>query len=126
MITGLPTFATRFGGPLEIIQDKFNGFYINPTQQEEMAAIILDFVTKCDHNPNYWYEISQRAIERVYTTYTWEIHTNRLLSLARIYGFWNYTSQEKREDILRYIESLFYLLFKPRAQQLLEQHMHRG
>jgi sucrose synthase len=48
-----------------------------------------------------------------------------LLSLARIYGFWNYTSQENREDMLRYLEALFYLIYKPRAQQLLEEQKHR-
>jgi sucrose synthase len=125
MITGLPTFATRFGGPLEIIQHGSNGFLINPTQQEEMAEIILEFISKCDQNPNYWEEISKRAIDRVYSTYTWKIHTSRLLSLAKIYGFWNYSSKEKREDMLRYIESLFYLLYKPRAQALLQQQMQR-
>ena len=125
MISGLPTFATQFGGPLEIIQDQVNGFYINPTHLEETADKILEFISKCDHNPNYWYEISTRGIDRVYSTYTWKIHTSKLLSLARIYGFWNFTSQENREDLLRYIESLFYLLFKPRAQNLLEQHRQR-
>lgn len=125
MITGLPTFATRFGGPLEIIQNKSNGFYINPTNEEEMAEIILEFLQKCDQNPYYWNEISQRSIDRVYSTYTWKIHTTRLLSLAKIYGFWNYSSQENREDMLRYIESLFYLLYKPRAKQLLDAHMQR-
>jgi sucrose synthase len=123
MISGLPMFATRFGGPLEIIQDQYNGFLINPTQQEDMAQIILDFVSKCDLNPDHWHTLSQRAIDRVYSTYTWKIHTNRLLTLARIYGFWNYTSKEKREDMLRYIESLFYLLYKPRAQALMEKHL---
>lgn len=125
MISGLPTFATQFGGPLEIIQDKFNGFYINPTHLEETAEKILEFVSKCDQNPNYWYEISTRAIDRVYSTYTWKIHTNKLLTLARIYGFWNYTSKENREDLLRYLEALFYLIYKPRAQQLLEQQKQR-
>jgi sucrose synthase len=125
MVTGLPTFATQFGGPLEIIQDKVNGFYINPTQHEEMAAAILAFVRACDQNPNAWNEISQRAIERVYSTYTWKIHTTRLLSLAKIYGFWNYSSKENREDMVRYIESLFYLLYRPRANALLEEHLRR-
>jgi sucrose synthase len=123
MITGLPTFATQFGGPLEIIQNGKNGFYINPTHLEEMAQVILSFIAKCDQTPHYWYEISNRAIDRVYSTYTWKIHTNRLISLSKIYGFWNYTSKENREDLLRYIEALFYLLFKPRAQVLLDQHM---
>ncbi|MEP0919174.1 sucrose synthase [Leptolyngbya sp. DQ-M1] len=126
MVTGLPTFATRFGGPLEIIQDKVNGFYINPTNHEEVAAVVLQFLEKCDLNPNYWSEISQRGIDRVFSTYTWKIHTTRLLSLAKIYGFWNYTSQENREDMLRYIESLFYLLYKPRAKQLLQEQMQRS
>jgi sucrose synthase len=125
MISGLPTFATQFGGPLEIIQDQINGFYINPTNLEETATKILNFVNKCDQNPNYWYEISQRSIDRVYSTYTWKIHTHKLLSLARIYGFWNFISKENREDLLRYIEALFYLIYKPRAQQLLEQHQYR-
>ena len=125
MISGLPTFGTQFGGPLEIIQDKFNGFYINPTLLEETAEKILDFISKCEHNPNYWYEISTRAIDRVYSTYTWRIHTTRLLSLARIYGFWNFGSKENREDLLRYLEALFYLIYKPKAQALLEQHRHR-
>ncbi len=125
MITGLPTFATRFGGPLEIIQDKVNGFYINPTEQAQVANIILEFLSKCDQTPNYWHEISKKSIDRVYSTYTWKIHTTRLISLAKIYGFWNYTSQENREDMLRYIESLFHLLYKPRARQLLEEHQRR-
>ena len=125
MISGLPTFATQFGGPLEIIQDKVNGFYINPTHLEETAAKILEFVTKCEHAPDYWTQVSNQAIDRVYSTYTWKIHTTRLLSLARIYGFWNFTSKEKREDMLRYIESLFYLLYKPRAQALLAEQMYR-
>ena len=124
MISGIPTFATQFGGPLEIIQDGINGFYINPTHLPETATKVLDFVTKCEQNPNYWYEISTRGIDRVYSTYTWKIHTTRLLSLARIYGFWNFTSKENREDLLRYLEALFYLIYKPRAQALLEQHMH--
>jgi sucrose synthase len=125
MVSGLPTFATRFGGPLEIIQNTINGFYINPTQLEEMAQILLNFMTQCDQNPNYWHEISQSSIDRVYSTYTWKIHTIRLLSLAKIYGFWNYTSKENRADMLRYIESLFYLLYRPRANALREKHMQQ-
>ncbi|MBE9047484.1 sucrose synthase [Pleurocapsales cyanobacterium LEGE 10410] len=125
MVSGLPTFGTQFGGPLEIIQDGVNGFYINPTHLEETASKILEFIDQCDRQPEYWHEISHRAIERVYSTYTWKIHTTRLLSLARIYGFWNYSSQEHREDLLRYIEALFYLIYKPRAKELLEQHWQR-
>ncbi len=125
MITGIPTFGTQFGGPLEIIQDGVNGFYINPTQHQETAQKILEFFSKCEQNPNYWYEISTRGIDRVYSTYTWKIHTTKLLTLARTYGFWDYSSKENREDMLRYIEALFYLIYKPRAKALLAEHAKR-
>ncbi len=125
MITGIPTFGTQFGGPLEIIQDGVNGFYINPTNHPETAQKLLNFLAKCEQNPNYWYEISARGIDRVYSTYTWKIHTTKLLTLARTYGFWNYSSQENREDMLRYIEALFYLIYKPRAKALLAEHANR-
>ncbi|MEG5161948.1 sucrose synthase [Microcoleus sp. AT3-A2] len=125
MITGIPTFGTQFGGPLEIIQDGVNGFYINPTNHQETAQKLLDFLSKCEQNPNSWYEISTRGIDRVYSTYTWKIHTTKLLTLARTYGFWNYSSKENREDMLRYIESLFYLIYKPKAKALLAEHANR-
>jgi sucrose synthase len=124
MISGLPVFATEFGGPLEIIQNGSNGFYINPTQPDQMAETILDFFSKNDQHPDFWQEISERAIARVCSTYTWKIHTTKLLSLARIYGFWEYTSQDNREDLLRYMETLFQLLYKPRAKALLEHQIH--
>ncbi|ERN41840.1 sucrose synthase [Rubidibacter lacunae KORDI 51-2] len=125
MISGLPTFGTQFGGPLEIIQDGTNGFYINPTNLDETASKLLTFVESCDRDPQRWHEISNAAIDRVYSTYTWSIHTSKLLSLARIYGFWRFTSEENREDKLRYIEALFHLLYKPRARGLLEEHAQR-
>ena len=125
MITGIPTFGTQFGGPLEIIQDGVNGFYINPTNHPETAQKLLYFLAKCEDNPNYWSEISARGIDRVYSTYTWKIHTTKLLTLARTYGFWNYSSKENREDMLRYIEALFYLIYKPRAKALLAEHANR-
>jgi sucrose synthase len=125
MISGLPTFATQFGGPLEIIQDGVNGFYINPTNYAETAAKILKFLGQCESNPDYWHQISRQAIARVKDNYTWQLHTTKLLSLARNYGFWNFTSKENREDLLRYVEALFHLIYKPKAQELLNEHYRR-
>lgn len=102
-----------------------NGFYINPTHLEEMAETIRRFIEACDRDPQQWQRISKAGIQRVYSTYTWKIHCTRLLSLAKIYGFWNFSSQENREDMMRYMEALFYLLYKPRAQALLAEHMQR-
>ncbi|AMW30681.1 sucrose synthase [Arthrospira platensis] len=125
MISGLPTFATQFGGPLEIIKDKINGFYINPTNYDETAAKLDEFLVRCQYNIGFWNEISQRGMDRVYSSYTWKIHTSRLLTLTRVYGFWKYVSKEKRADMMRYLEALFYLIYKPRCQELLQQHLQR-
>jgi sucrose synthase len=102
MISGLPTFATRFGGPLEIITDNVNGFWINPTDYESTAATIAEFLETCKKDQRHWDAISKRAVERAYSPYTWRIHTERLLSLAKMYGFWNLTSRQAREDLTRY------------------------
>jgi sucrose synthase len=125
MISGLPTFTTQFGGSSEIIQEQENGFHINPTHLEETAQKILDFLDLCDANPQYWQEISERAIKQIREKYNWQLHTKQLLLCARIQGFWRYVYQQNREAMLRYLETLFHLIYKPRAEKLLEQHMQR-
>jgi sucrose synthase len=125
MISGLPTFATQFGGSLEIIQDRENGFHINPTELEEAAKEILNFINQCQTDPQSWQDISDRSIKRVREQYNWQLHTQQLLLLAKIYGFWSYIFHDNREALLRYLEALFHLLYKPRAELILEAHRHR-
>ncbi len=125
MISGLPTFATRFGGPREIIEDEKNGFWINPTDAEEMAKKIADFYDRCDGEPGYWESLSKSAIERVRQRYTWRIHTDRLLALSKVYGFWNFTSRQERQDLWAYLDMMFHLLYKPMARRLLDEQMAR-
>jgi sucrose synthase len=118
MSSGLPVFATEFGGPREIIQDGENGFLINPTAPEGMAAKILEFMLSCKRDPSIWQQISDRAITRVQEKYNWRSHTQQLLLLTKVYRFWN-SAADNREAMMRYIEALFYLIYKPRAEQLL-------
>jgi sucrose synthase len=125
MISGLPTFATQFGGPSEIIQDGDNGFHINPTDLAGMADKIVQFLTKCDLDPQTWTTLSEKAIERVRSRYNWRLHTKQLLLLTKIYQFWNLRGEDNREALLRYLEALFYLIYKPRCQTLLAEHMQR-
>ena len=120
MISGLPTFATQFGGALEIIEDGKCGFAINPTDLEGTAEKILDFIERCDADSEYWHEISERGIQRVHDDYNWQLHTNKLLLLAKISSFWNYIHRDSQEALLRYLEALFYLIYKPRADRILE------
>ncbi len=124
MISGLPTFATQFGGALEIINDGKDGFLINPTDWPGTVAKIVRFVERCHTHPDYWQEISDHAVQRVQDKYNWQHHTQQLLQLAKIYSFWNYRCHDRREALLRYLEALFYLIYQPRAANLLEQHLH--
>jgi len=125
MISGLPTFATQFGGAAEIVGDRDDEFQINPTDLEGTATRILNFIDQCETNPEYWHNISEWVIQRVRNNYNWHLHSNQLLLLAKIYTFWNFVSRENRESLLRYMETLFHLVYKPRAEAILDQHMHR-
>ena len=90
-----------------------------------MTQEILNFVTQCETDPQLWQTISDRAIKRVQEQYNWQLHTQQLLLLAKIYGFWNFVSGNDRESLLQYLDALFYLLYKPRADLILEAHMQR-
>jgi sucrose synthase len=125
MISGLPTFATQFGGALEIIQDGNNGFHINPTDLDGAAEKILHFLEQCDAQPEYWQEISNRAIQHIQDKYNWSTHAQEVLLLTKVYSFWNYIDADGRDALKCYLEALFYLLYKPRAEQILAAHLQR-
>ncbi|MBR8837614.1 MAG: sucrose synthase [Stigonema ocellatum SAG 48.90 = DSM 106950] len=115
MASGLPTFATQFGGSLEIIED---GFHINPTDLEGTAKKILHFIHQCNTEPEHWYKISKWASERVRNKYNWQSHSKQLLLLTKIYSFWKFINKENREARDCYLETLFYLVYKPRAEAI--------
>ena len=123
MISGLPTFATQFGGSLEILENQDNGFHINPTDLEGTAKKICEFFdnSECSH-PEYWQETSDWMIQRIRHKYNWDLHTSQLLSIAKIFMFWNFVSPENNEARDRYMEALFHLLYKPRAEKILSKH----
>ena len=109
MNSGLPTFATIFGGPLEIIEDGKSGFHIDPTHGEEAAGLMADFFSRCRADPDYWNTISENGIKRVEEKYNWRLYAQRLLSFSRIYGFWKYVSNLERDETRRYLD-MFYSL----------------
>ncbi|MDZ8189951.1 MAG: sucrose synthase [Nostoc sp. ChiSLP02] len=123
MISGLPAFTTQFGGSLEIIQNEENRFYINPTDLEGAANKILDFLEKCDTHPEQWYEVSEWMSRRIHNRYNWHSHTEQLLMLTKIFSFWNFVAPENNEARDRYMETLFHLIYKPRAEKILEKHL---
>jgi len=115
MVSGLPTFATCYGGPLEIIEHGKSGFHIDPNHGEEAAQLIADFFKKCSTDPDHWKQISEGARKRVEERYTWKRYAKRLLTLTCIYGFWKYATNLERQETRRYLEMYYHLQFKKQA-----------
>ncbi len=122
MVCGLPTFATCFGGPLEIIQHGVSGFHIDPNHGDRAADLMADFFERSSTNPERWDEISLGGIERVNSRYTWKLYAERLMTLSRIYGFWKYMTNLEQAETRRYLEVLYALQYRPRAATLRGDH----
>ncbi len=112
MSSGLPTFATQHGGPLEIIEDGRSGFHIDPNRPRAAAALMADFFAGCREDPDSWKRISRGAMARIESRYTWKLYANRLLTLSRIYGFWKYITNIEREETRRYLEMFYKLVYR--------------
>lgn len=115
MSSGLPTFATRFGGPSEIILAGESGFHIDPNHGSAAAKIMADFFQRCAKEPDYWDRIAQGGLDRVAARYTWARYSERLMTLARVYGFWKYVTNLERAETRRYLEMFYGLQFRPLA-----------
>jgi sucrose synthase len=119
MSSGLPVFATRFGGPLEIVEDGISGFHIDPHHGENASARMVDFFRKTAEDSEYWTSISEAAIARVREKYNWELHARKLLSLSRIYGFWKYITKLEREETRRYLDMFYGLMLRRHSRKML-------
>lgn len=122
MTSGLPVIATKYGGPLEIIQHGKNGFHIDPVNDKESTTEINKVLIKISQDKNYWKKLSDNSIKRVEEAYNWRLHSRKLLDLAKIYGFWKFTNNFETNGLNVYLEVIYQLLFKQRAIQLLEKH----
>ncbi|KAF5178563.1 Sucrose synthase [Thalictrum thalictroides] len=116
MTSGLPTFATCHGGPAEIIEHGISGFHIDPYHPDQAADVIASFYEECKKDPSYWDKISAAGLQRIYERYTWKIYSERLLTLAGVYGFWKYVSKLERRETRRYIEMFYKLKFRDLAK----------
>ncbi|MCB0283269.1 MAG: sucrose synthase [Calditrichaeota bacterium] len=118
MSSGLPTFATQYGGPLEIIEDGVSGFHIAPDHGDQVSRKLVEFFKKCRKDPDHWDKISKAAIRRVEERYTWKLYASRLMNLSRIYGFWKYVSNLERDETRRYLEMFYGLMYRPLVEKM--------
>jgi len=118
MASGLPTFATRYGGPREIIEHGVSGFQIDPNHGADATELMAEFMLRCKSDPNHWENLSSGAIARVRSHYTWELYAQRMMTLSRIYGFWKYVTNLERDETRRYLEMFYGLQFRPLAESV--------
>nr|AEN71105.1 sucrose synthase SusA1 [Gossypium lobatum] len=112
MTCGLPTFATLHGGPAEIIEHGISGFHIDPYHPDQTAELLATFFERCKEDPSHWAKISDGGLKRIYERYTWKIYSERLMTLAGVYGFWKYVSKLERRETRRYLEMFYILKFR--------------
>ena len=113
MTSGLPTFATVFGGPLEIIEEGKSGFHIDPNHGDQSAEKLVHFFERCHRENDYWGRISRGGVERVEQRYTWRLYASRLMTLSRIYGFWKYVSNLDRVGARTYSRLFYNSVYRP-------------
>ncbi|MCO6414018.1 MAG: sucrose synthase [Thiogranum sp.] len=118
MSSGLPTFATCFGGPREIIEDGVSGFHIDPNHGDRSTARMAEFFDRCAAEEGYWKQISDGGLTRVAEHYTWKRYAERIMTLSRIYGFWKHVSNLERAETRRYLQMFYGLEFRRLAEQL--------
>lgn len=123
MACGVPTFATQYGGPLEIIEDSISGFHIDPNNMDTSTEIIISFLERCNKEDGYWEQISRGSIERIESRYTWKLYAERMMTLSRVYGFWKYVTNLERDETRRYLEMFYGLQYRPLAEKISKEHL---
>ena len=119
MATGLPTFAPKFGGPLEIIEYGKSGFLMNTSKPELIAASLEEFADNYENNGDLWKSVSEKGIERVQKHFNWKNYSRRLINLTKLYGYWRYAVSGKGMlEMDRYCDVLFHFLIKEKAAKI--------
>jgi len=119
MLSGLPTFATIHGGPSEIVEDGRSGFLIEPGDPASMSQKILSFLRRVEADPGVWKAMSDAGIQRVLEHFTWQLYSQKLMSLTKVYGFWRYAVAERgKRAFQRYWEALYHLLVRLPSERM--------
>ena len=118
MATGLPTFATCYGGPSEIIEDGISGFHFDPVRGEESTGRVLEFFLAAAKDRTVWDKVSKAGIKRVQEKYNWDLYASKLMTLARVYGYWKFSTNLERQETVRYLEMFYGLMYRKLAETI--------
>ncbi|MFC1482736.1 glycosyltransferase [Candidatus Margulisiibacteriota bacterium] len=89
MVCGLPTMATKYGGPSEILVDGECGYLINSHDVHSLGDAILQFVSDTQKNKDLWKRISEAGIRRVQENFTWDLYAEKVLRFGKLYMLMN-------------------------------------
>ncbi len=119
MLSGLPTFGPKFGGPVEIIEDRICGYLINTSKPELIANDIEEFLDLSEKDSGHWDAISEKGITRVKVHFNWNSYSETLINLTKLYGFWRYSVSGKgKVKMDRYSDFIYHFLLKERASRI--------
>ena len=119
MISGLPVFATQFGGPLEIVEDGVSGFLVNPEDIKLLTEPILRFMRQAKSDPKAWEAISEHGVHRAKERYSWRLYAEKIIKCANLYRFWNYSARaENKKKNKEYCNLLFHRIYKKRVREM--------
>jgi sucrose synthase len=119
MASGLPTFAPKFGGPLEIIEYGVSGFLLNTSKPELISKSLENFIDQNKKDERFWNFISENGIKRVQKDFNWKSYSQQLINLTKLYGFWRYSVSGKGMlELDRYCDLIYHFLLQKRAEQI--------
>ena len=117
MACGLPAVVTCFGGPSEIVVPGVSGEVQNPNDHGAFAEALERVL----NDRETWDKYSKGGVDRVCEAFDWSTHARKLLQLANVYSYWDYLDVMNRSALDQYIHTLYYTVYRPRTQAMLEE-----
>ncbi|MDY6899288.1 MAG: sucrose synthase, partial [Cyanobacteriota bacterium] len=95
------------------------GFLLNTSSPQLIAEGIEDFIKRYFNDKSHWDFISENGIKRVKEHFTWKLYSERLINLAKIYGFWRYSvSGKEKVKMYKYNDLIYNFIYKERVESL--------
>lgn len=111
MHSGIPTAATMYGGPLEIIQEGENGFLLDTRNPGGLTARLEWLIEKMDRDTGLWKKISEAGIKRVAENFTWPVYSRAMLRAASVIALYRQLGGEERRQVVKTCADTVYEQF---------------
>jgi sucrose-phosphate synthase len=89
---GVPTVATRNGGPVDIMATLHHGVVVDPTDSDAVAAALLSILTA----PSTWSSMSTSGVDNI-MAYSWPAHCKRYMETMDVEKRFNSNTKAKHD-----------------------------